>query len=368
MKIVYIITKADEIGGAQIHVRDLSIEINKQGHQALVIVGESGALTKQLEENNIDYIIEPRLKRNISPINDLLCALHLRSTLKKISPDLVSLHSSKAGIVGRLALIKSNIPCVFTAHGWAFADGVSNINKKLYIFIEKIFSHFCKKIITVSKQDKDLALKYNVTTSKHQIVVHNGIPDRSHLFPKSNKFDNNIKLITVARFSAQKDHISLLNALAKIKNKNWTLNLIGKGPLENEIKDQASYLGLSDKINFLGERSDVSYLLSQSDIFILPSNWEGLPRSIIEAMSFSLPIIASNVGGVNEMVSDKNGFLIPRNDIELLGNAINELITNKTLREAQGYNSRIIYESGFNFERMFDKTYSIYNELISEKK
>ncbi|MEY0243211.1 glycosyltransferase family 4 protein [Providencia rettgeri] len=363
MKIVYIITKADEIGGAQIHVRDLSIAMTQLGHQVTVIVGEIGALTEQLEDSGINYIVEPKLIRNISPLKDIICTIKLRSILKQLSPDIVSLHSSKAGIIGRSALIGTKIPCIFTAHGWAFADGVSKQHKKLYIFIEKLFSKFCNKIVTVSNQDKNLAIKYKVASSAKQIVIHNGMPDKSFEFSKKSKLSDTIDIICIARFSEQKDHTSLFKALAKITSLNWSLNLVGKGPLESEMKKLAKELQISNKISFLGERHDVSKLLSSSDIFILPSNWEGLPRSIIEAMSFSLPIIASDVGGVSEMVSPSNGFLIPRGDINEMSSALRILIKNQDIRIRMGNISREIYCRSFNFQQMLDKTHNLYLQV-----
>ncbi|MEY0429507.1 glycosyltransferase family 4 protein [Providencia rettgeri] len=367
MNIVYIITKADEIGGAQVHVRDLSIAMSQLGHTVTVIVGEYGALTDQLNENKINYIVEPKLTRNISPLKDLLCAIKLRSMLKKLTPDIVTLHSSKAGIIGRAALIGSKIPCIFTAHGWAFADGVSKKRKHIYILIEKIFSNFCNKIITVSHQDKNLAIKYKVTSSNKQVVIHNGIPDNTISLQIQNKLTNIINIICVARFSEQKDHSTLFKALSNLKQKNWQLNLVGKGPLEQNAKELVNELGLNEKVNFLGERHDVGNLLSSSDIFILPSNWEGLPISIIEAMSFSLPIIASDVGGVSEMVSSSNGILVPRGNIELMRNAIVTLLENEKIRVDMGNSSRKLYCDNFNFQIMLEKTSNLYHQ-VSEKK
>ncbi|EPL6455568.1 glycosyltransferase family 4 protein [Providencia rettgeri] len=363
MNIIYIITKANEIGGAQIHVRDLSTAMKELGHNVTVIVGESGALTEQLHTNKIDYIIEPTLVRNISPIKDLICTIKLRSMLKKLSPDIVTLHSSKAGIIGRLALIRTGIPCIFTAHGWAFADGISGKRKKLYILIERIFSNFCDKIIAVSNQDKNLAIKYKVATNNKQVVIHNGIPDLSIKSSSERTSSSIIRIITVARFSEQKDHITLLKALSKISSTNWTLDLVGQGPLESHIKSLANELNLNDKVNFLGERHDVNKLLSLSDIFILPSNWEGLPISIIEAMSLSLPIIASDVGGVNEMVTSFNGYLIPRGDSDKMSEAITELIDNRNKRISMGRKSREIYSESFNFQQMLTQTCNLYYQV-----
>ncbi|MEY0174298.1 glycosyltransferase family 4 protein [Providencia rettgeri] len=370
MKIVYVITKADEIGGAQTHVKDLAILFKNDGHDVTVIVGEEGIFTKQLRENAITTIILSELQRNISIFKDLYCTIKLRKLIKSINPDIVTLHSSKAGIIGRLSLMFTSIPVVFTAHGWAFTDGIPAHKKYIFIFIEKIFSYLADKIITVSNKDKELAIKYRVSTPSQQVVIHNGISDILLEECKQSKLaTDNIQLISVARFSKQKDHITLFHALKEMHNQNWHLTLVGKGPLLNQMINLANVLGLTDNISFLGEREDVKDLLRISDIFVLSTNWEGLPISIIEAMSVKLPIISTDVGGVNELVSDEvNGYLIDPKNISQLAKKIDFLILNEEKREQFGLNSRNLFLEKFNINSMYIKTKNTYEVIIKEKK
>lgn len=365
MKICYIITKADEIGGAQVHVRDLSIAMLKKGCDILVITGEDGALVKQLKDNDIKVIIDNNLKRELNFFYDIKAFFSLRYKINKFSPDIIGLHSSKAGIIGRLAARSLSIPSVFTVHGWAFADGVSKNKKRIYVLIEKIFAKFFSdKLITVSYQDKELALKNSVSKCIDMVPIHNGVIDKyENVFFK--RTNNIVNLIMVARFSEQKDHLTLFKALKNIDKQKWKLSLVGKGPLLDNLKKLANEYGLQENISFLGERDDVPQLLLSADIFLLISNWEGYPLSILEAMSAGLPCICSDVGGVNEaIINNKNGYLIQRNDYLSLREKINLLIKNRNEREIMGIVSRDSYLKYHTLDKMVDDTFRIYSDLL----
>lgn len=367
MKILYIITKADEIGGAQIHVRDLARRLHNDGKKVTVIVGEDGALVRQLKELHISVRIVENLVRQISPLNDIKAIFNIRKIIKDNSPDIIGLHSSKAGIVGRLAACRLNIPVVFTAHGWAFAEGISDKKRKLFIFIEKILSPFLDKIITVSEQDKKLALDLGVASSEKQVVIHNGMPDIT-IKRKDYSDSTKVRLISVARFSEQKDHETLFHALKLISTDNWTLTLVGKGPKLENIKKLASDLNIANNILFLGERDDVDNLLSESDVFCLITNWEGLPLSIIEAMRASLPVVATDVGGVSELVEHKKtGLLHSPKNIQELANILDTIINDSDLRYKLGNAGRVKYQNNFTFEHMYYATIDEYNKLIHTK-
>nr|QEQ70618.1 WbwZ protein [Vibrio parahaemolyticus]QOS24158.1 O-antigen biosynthesis glycosyltransferase WbnH [Vibrio parahaemolyticus] len=365
LKIVYVITKADEIGGAQVHVRDLSVLAQKDNHEVTVIVGEPGRLVCQLQKENVPVIIVPELQRDINIIKDIKCIYKLHRIIDRLDPDLITLHSSKAGVVGRVVakLLKKKV--IFTAHGWAFADGVNEKRKKLYIKIEKTLTKFTNKIITVSEQDKKLALENGVACGDRQIVIHNGVHNQvsSAIYNRDN---NIVRLVMVARFSEQKDHETLLQALAGITHLPWTLDLVGKGPNLDSIAKLANKLNLGDRVNFLGERDDVPDILYSSDIFLLISNWEGYPLSILEAMGCGLPIIASDVGGVSEaVVNEKNGYLISRKDIKNLESCLSILIEDRDLRrKISTINSEEFMEK-HSVESMYRKTMNVYNEVLS---
>ncbi|WP_449555187.1 glycosyltransferase family 4 protein [Lelliottia amnigena] len=369
MKVLFVITKADEIGGAQIHIRDLSTRLIEDECEVEVIVGEDGALVSELTNRNIPVHIVPTLVRNIDPIKDFKTILSIRALIKELKPDLISLHSSKAGIVGRLAAALTKVPVIFTAHGWAFANGVGKKQQQLYIFIEKMMAPLAKKIITVSKQDKELALKYNVASHEKQVVIHNGMPEldlnpkEKSLTPNKNK---TINMISVARFSEQKDHKTMFLALSELTDLDWRLQLVGKGPLLEQYQQLAAELGIAKRIEFMGERHDVAQLLSNSDIFLLISNWEGFPRSILEAMRAGISVIASDVGGSSEsLIDNETGFLIKRGDVRMLKDKIRYLIENPNLREQLGAAGYARYKANFTFEAMYTKTKALYASLLT---
>lgn len=367
MKILYIITRANEIGGAQTHLRDMTSALVNDNHHVELIVGEQGALVDELRAMNVKVHIIPDLVREISPYKDIKSALITRKIIKEFSPDVIALHSSKAGIVGRLAALFLNVPVVFTVHGWSFANGVNDNKRRLYIVIERLFSKITDEIITVSAQDKQLAIEHNVASASQQTVIHNGVPLKKsapHVYYKNEV----VKLISVARFSEQKDHKSLLRALSLLEAKNWELTLVGKGPKLDEMKDLTRQLGINENVIFTGERLDVDSLLADSDIFLLISNWEGFPISILEAMREGLPVLASDVGGVSESVIDgKTGYLVPRADIDAIKDRLANLINDFSLRAELGKAGNEFFQEKFSFNAMYNQTVELYQKAINQK-
>lgn len=366
MKIVYIITRSDVLGGASVHLLDLAKGMLLKGHQVHILVGGTGAFTEALEKENIGYTALTHLKRELSVQDEVLGYLEIKKQLKHLKPDIVHCHSTKAGLLGRLAAKSLKLPVVFTAHGWAFTDGVGAKKQKIYTSIERGLSKLSDAIITVSEYDRQHGFKHNVGTHQLVTTIHNGVPD---IIKPTNNTPNAIpKLIMVARFEEQKDQYFLINTLADLpKNLDWQLDLIGDGPNLQKCKDLTHKKQLDDKIVFHGQSFKVQEFLNEADIFVLISKYEGFPLTILEAMRASLPIIASDVGGVKESVTAQNGFLIPKNDSVALTDALTKLISDANLRNELGSNSRKLYETYFTFEIMLEKTSNIYYKILSKK-
>jgi glycosyltransferase involved in cell wall biosynthesis len=145
MKIAYFLTLGSPIGGAQIHVRDLSQWMAEKGHECHVLCGDPGNFGKQLQSQSVNFHVLKSLKRQIKPIGDWKALTEIARVLKKIKPDILSTHSSKAGILGRAAARFIGIPCIFTAHGWAFTGGTSSAVQIMYRSIEKIAAGLAEK-------------------------------------------------------------------------------------------------------------------------------------------------------------------------------------------------------------------------------
>lgn len=375
MKIAYVITRSDSIGGAHIHVADLATEMQKRGLTVHVFVGGNGPFCNFLASKQIACTSVPSLVREIAPVQDIRAYFQLKRLLSSFGPDLVHAHSSKAGVLGRLASRSLKLPCVFTAHGWAFTEGVSARKQTFYRYIERALAPLANTIITVSEYDRNLALANKVGRPSQLVTVINGVPDTA--LPKAparptTQADAPVRLIMVARFDEPKDQATLVQALSVLNTaqapaatQNWQLELVGDGPLIAAVMQQAKDAGLEQKIHFAGSRNDVPARLAEADIFVLSSRWEGLPLSILEATAAGLPVVATNVGGVPETVIDgETGYLVKRSDAQALAAKLKALIQDPALRSRLGAQARKLYEQKFGLPRMVSETQEVYKRAL----
>lgn len=361
MNIVYIITRSDTLGGANIHLLDLAEGVQNLGHQVTILIGGEGVVTQQARERGLNCISLDNMVREINLLKDFKCFFEIKKHLLAIKPDIVHCHSSKAGILGRLVSYHLKIKNVFTAHGWAFTEGVNPKKALFYRNIEKYIAYITDKIITVSEYDRQHALKYGVSNTDQMITIHNGIKFLPAIVEKGKL----VKIIMVARFSSPKKYSDLILALSQIKDLNWCAEFVGDGELKTEMEQLSASLDLKDRIIFSGQCFDVNHRLANSDIFVLTSNYEGFPLTILEAMSHSLPILASDVGGVEEAI-DGNGYLIPKGEVKYLADKLSDLIKNDGLRNNMGKRSYQNFVEKFTFEKMLEKTVLVYCELVGK--
>ena len=364
MKIAYLITRAEPIGGAQIHVRDLAVAARNLGHQPTVITGGSGSFVDSLRAEGVPVTILRHLAVPIRPIQDLRALGEIRTALRSIVPDLLTTHSSKAGILGRLAGRALGIPVVFTAHGWAFTPGIPSLHAAVYRRIERLAGPFSSRIITVSEFDRRLALEARIVPADRLVTVHNGIPDAA-LELRAEPGRTPVRMAMVARFEPQKDHPTLLHALAGLRQQSWELDLIGNGPLMPDMEALASRLGIADRVHFVGQRMDVDDILAQAQISLLVTNWEGFPLSILESMRAGLPVVASAVGGIAEAVREaETGYLVPRGGVEQLRERIATLLGDAELRRTLGARGRARFEQHFTLDHAVSKTLAVYRDVL----
>lgn len=358
----------DTIGGAQVHVRDISIAMQECGNTIYLVSGGTKNVHTEVEKSGVNLIYSPHLIRQLHLVSDIKAIFEVRKIIKKVKPDIIATHSSKAGIIGRLAGWSLRIPTTFTAHGWSFTEGVPKSKKRLYIFFEKVIGLISNGVITVSEYDKQLARKYKVLPENTMTTIHNGVHD----IAKGTRIGltgDYPKIIMVARFAPPKQQLKLLQALDELRHIQWKMYFAGDGPQIQDAKNYVENSNLTDRVFFLGSRGDIINLLNQSDLFILLSEWEGLPLSILEAMRCNLPILASNVGGVKEAVlQTQNGYLVSKDDEFELRDKLLRLLTNPSLRIEMGNRSRKIYEEKFRFELMHEKTMDFYEKTIHKRR
>lgn len=367
MRIVYVITRADEIGGGQVHVRDLSTALHAAGHEVTVLAGAPGRLSDQLADHGVRFEAVPSMVRPIALRHDAMAVHQLSSMLRRLRPELVSLHSSKAGWLGRIAARRCRLPVVFTAHGWPFTGGAPASARRVYPTLERLTATWADRIITVSDHDRAVALEKRIAPPQKIVRIYNGVIDatgpRRPLPPPGPP-----RIFMSGRFSAQKDHAGLFHALARLRELEWSLALAGEGASQDQARRLASTLGIADRVEFLGMRDDVLELLAGAHIYALISHWEGLPYGILEAMSAGLPVVASQVGGVPEAVLDETtGFLVPRAAPEATARRLAQLIKDADLRHALGTAGRRHYENEFRFETMYERTLAEYRLVIAAR-
>jgi glycosyltransferase involved in cell wall biosynthesis len=291
--------------------------------------------------------------------------ISLRKYVISVKPDLLHLHSSKAGLIGRLVAFSCSIPAVYTIHGWGFGPG-----RRFYIsifvrFTEWLCKHITSQYIAVSNADKFLGIQ-KLQISKNKITtIYNATTFNTS--SGSTKKDC-LSLIMVARNDHQKDYDTLFKALSLAKFDKAII--VGLGTLKPDfIKRALSLAGENGhKIVFMGVRQDVEYLLERASVMVLSSRFEGMPISIIEAMSKGLAILASNVGGIPELVENgNNGLLFTSGDEVELAKQISFLYYNPGKRKKMGEASIERFKHHFDMTSMIDKTIAQYKLFLKKK-
>ena len=373
MKILYTVTSAG-FGGASLHVLQLMEHMVGQGHEVGLVAAPDPILTELARGLGVHIFPNPHFVRPLRPWKDFQALLFVFHAIRKFDPDIVSAHSTKAGLAARLACALLHKPAIFTAHGWAFTEGKSLWIRHFLALIERLAAKVTRKFICVSEYDKRLALLYHVSSLAKLKVIHNGMPpdlylkDSGERVRKELQLSNDEVLITmVARFVPQKDHNTLLRAIQSVNGK-YRLALVGGGELEHRFRERVRKQRVSEKVIVLGERRDIPEILRASDIFVLSTNWEGLPRSVIEAMMAGLPVVATHVGGVPELVEDGvTGFLVPPKDPQALAEALRKLIDDPELRKRMGQAGREKALREFTLDRMLRETERVYQEVLGKE-
>jgi glycosyltransferase involved in cell wall biosynthesis len=359
MRVLFLITRAHE-GGAQEHVLTLMRGLSGRVEMHLG-TGERGYLTEGAERLGVPVHIVPDLTTAISPRKDWRAHLQVRELLRSVRPDLIHTHSFKSGALGRIAAKSLGIPSIFTAHGWAFADGVPAGQRVIAVVCETLLARITTRIVTVSEADYRLGLRFHVAASPQMVTVRNGVdplPASAHRSARAVP-----RIVMVARFQPPKEQTLLLHALRQLDDP-FELEFIGDGPLRDQVQAEAVAMGLGDRVRFAGTCRNVPELLDHADIFVLTSRYEGLPMSILEAMRAGLPVVATDAGGVSEAVAEgETGYLIPRGDCSLLRMRLTELLTNREQRLRMGLKGRQRFEKEFSSRIMIESTRSLYEQI-----
>ncbi len=364
MRIAYVITRADSVGGASIHVRDLAREMIARGHQAMVFLGGSGPVSEQLGAAGIPFHSLEHMKRSVHPLHDWSAYRELSRALAGFRPDIVSTHTAKAGWIGRAACARLGVPVLYTPHGWPAGDRFPPWQARIFATAERVVSRWTSTVICVCEYERRLAISKHLVAPERLRVIHNGVRDVSPEL-RARFGGRPVRIVSVARFESPKDHATLIDALARVRELDWRLELVGDGPLEAAIHKRARKAGIADRVEFDGYRADPAPSLARAQIFVLSSRSEAFPRSVLEAMRAGLAVVASDVGGTGEALDNGvSGILVPRGDPETLAKALGGLIEDADRRRRLGTAARLAYEARFRLDAMVGRTVEIYESVL----
>lgn len=372
IRVLHIITWMD-IGGAQDHLRCLIKGLDHSRFDLTVATGTSGGSRGEMYEPLAEVVrVTPlrHLRREVSPRHDILSITELGRLMDRIQPDIVHTHSSKAGVVGRIAANSRSVQIVHNVHGWSFRATSHPILYRSAVLLERFLAGRTDVMLNVSDADRVLGDRLHIHARVATEVVRGGIdlkrfrpsPDRSRRV-----FDPGRPVIgTVGRLTPAKDPLTALRAMELLlaQHPNARFRWIGEGPMRSEVEEAVRSLRLDGHVAMVGARSDVPSELAGLDVFVLSSRFEGLPRSLMEASAAGVPIVATRVGGVEEIIRDGvTGVVVDPGDPAALAAAISESITDQ---EAANERSRAALDAStvFSIETMCDRTAAIYESLV----
>lgn len=349
MKILHIITKS-ELGGAQSVLANIVNSICEQ-HEVMVIAGEGDGKIFDNIDNRIVKIQYPHLRRAISVINDLRTLFFIRKKYDEFKPDVIHLHSSKVGLLGRLILPRNKI--VYTVHGF---DSI-RVAYRRFLSIERWMQHRCAAIIGVSQYDVQNLLTEGI--HHHVSLIYNGISKINLSLEEPLFLPEKYKKVVmcIARVAMPKRH-DIFIACAK-RLPDYAFVWIG---------NTEPIACMQENVFFLGNKPNAGSYCRYADLFMLPSDYEGLPIVILEAMSYGIPIVASDVGGISEIVIDgENGFTV-QNDPDFFSEKIDYILRHDNVCQRFSDYSQKLYEAHFTDKMMVRSYLNIYQSIDQKKK
>jgi len=394
IKVIHIITRLDMGGSAQ-NTLFTALHHDPQRYSVCLIKGSTAesAMTeaetqlvdeklRTAKEQGIEVVDLRPLVRRISPFNDVKAFISIFRFLRRLKPDIVHTHTSKAGILGRLAACIARVPIIIhTPHGHVFYGHFGRSLSKIFLQMEKLLGRITHHQIGLTPEEGNDYLRLSVSKPSNTSVIHSGV-DIHRFIEGAKQRTRKSKELGIPADSLVIGYVGwlipikgvthLVNAMARVveQHPKSILVLVGKGDEKGEeeikLKEQVERAGLADKVRFLGWRPDVDEIMGCFDIFVLPSLNEGMGRVLVEAMAAGLPIVASRVGGIPDLVKDgRNGLLVPPADASALAKAISDLLAEKKNRNRMGKAGKKMCRP-YSAKAMVEQIDDLYKELLKK--
>ena len=393
-KILRIIARLN-IGGPAIHTVLLTAFLDKEQFESILICGniskDEGSMLYYAEEHGVKPLIIPDLRRELNLWSDLLALIKIYRIIKAERPDIVHTHTAKAGALGRLAVIIYNLhffrrnkpKLVHTFHGHIFGGYFSKINVTIFLFIERFLAIFTDRIITVSDSVRNSLLHLSICKNDKIKVIPLGF-ELERFLSLEPRSAPSVNIGIIGRLVPIKNHNLFLDAVSNVvKNfpeKKLRFEVIGDGQLREGLEKRASELGLNDYVYFQGWNNNIADSYRDLDILALTSLSEGTPVSVIEAMASGRASVATDVGGVRDLLGGEvrhnvikdrqykvveRGIIVESFDPKDFAGALSLAIQDSALRKQIGLRAREFAAKRFSKERLLDDMRLLYDDVLA---
>ena len=370
LKVLEVIRQG-QIGGGESHLLDLIYFLDKEKIDPICLSFSDGEMINRLKQMGITcHVIETKKPFDLSVQRGII------KFIQNENIQIIHSHGSRAASNILYPARKLHLPLVYTVHGWSFHDDQPYIVRKLRGYSEKIICSFASQVICVSESNKETGRK--VFGLKNAIVIENGVnldkfnPEASckNLRSELGFSESDFIVGFIARCTKQKNPLAFLSALEKVHSVIPSVKglFVGEGDMDKEVDIFISQHQMSGYLYRSPFRTDVPDLLNCIDVYCLPSLWEGLSIALLEAMAMKKAIIATPTDGTKEVLQhEKNGLVVPFNDVEAIVDAVNRFFADRQMKAICAKTARLYVEERFNAKRVADVVLKIYLDLSAHK-
>ena len=363
--VAYLVRPAE--GGIKTHLLTLLDGLDKARYEPVVICPPNTSLFCEAEDAGY-RVIPLNLVGEINPAKDLAAIIQLRRILGHIKPHILHIHSAKAGLVGRIAAaLMIHRPAVaLTVHSFVFDERVGRKKRVIVSWTERRLCQITDRIIAVSRALRDEIIADMGLDPRHISVIYNGIKFQE--FSKTGH--EGFRIGTVSRLAPQKGVEYFIRAAAIVLGKfpSARFTIIGDGPFRTELEKLAVDLGIGESVEFMGFQSDVLSIVADFDLFVLTSTRETFGLTLVEALSLGVPVVASRVGGIPEIIDGSTtGLLAEPRDQDDIAEKICSLLEDRDFARQLGKNGYEYVKEHFGSDRMVGEVQAVYEDLLAER-
>jgi glycosyltransferase involved in cell wall biosynthesis len=384
IKICRIIARLN-VGGPAIHTILLTSALNNGMYESMLVCGSVEKAEKDMiylaEINGVKPLLIPGFGRRINPLKDLSAFIKIYNIMRKYKPDIVHTHTAKAGAIGRTAALLAGVPVrIHTFHGHIFDSYFGSLQAAIFLSVERLLARFTKYIVVVSEaQKRDIVDKYRIAGEGKIRVVPLGLELEKYADAKDGSRgirteldidDDTLIVAIVGRLVPVKNHKMFIDAAKELllisPGKKIKFLIVGDGEERTALEKYSAEAGLGkDKVIFYGWKEEMAEVYAGADIVALTSLNEGTPVALIEALAAGKPVVATDVGGVRDVVQDgRSGYLVPSGDVKQFAKRLHELASDSEKRVLFGKAGRDAVVNKYSKQRLVSDIKRLYTESL----